>query len=58
MGGLREGFDNFQVANLVCMRCMGADTWKKSFLRQVGSITYFKLYNPIMKKLHPSCGEV
>ena len=56
--GLREGFDKFQVINPVCKRCMGADTQRKSLLRQIGSIAYFKLYNPIMKRLNPGWGEV
>ncbi|MEL6775792.1 MAG: radical SAM/SPASM domain-containing protein [Cyanobacteria bacterium J06597_16] len=56
--GLREGFDKFQVQHPVCKRCMGADTPKKSWLRQVGSIAYFKVYNPIMKRLHTGWGEV
>ena len=56
--GLREGFDKFQVVNPVCKRCMGADTKQKSLLRQMGSIAYFKVYNPIMKRLNPGWGEV
>lgn len=56
--GLREGFDQFQVTHPVCKRCMGADTKQKSLLRQIGSIAYFKIYNPIMKKLNPGWGEV
>ncbi|MGC1306844.1 MAG: radical SAM/SPASM domain-containing protein [Phormidesmis sp.] len=56
--GLREGFDKFQVTHPVCKQCMGADTKQKSLLRQVGSIAYFKLYNPIMKKISPGWGEV
>ncbi len=56
--GLRAGFDKFQVVNPVCKRCMGADTKQKSLLRQVGSIAYFKLYNPLMKRLNPGWGEV
>lgn len=56
--GLRAGFDKFQVTNPVCQRCMGADTKQKSLLRQVGSIAYFKIYNPIMKRLNPGWGEV
>jgi len=56
--GLREGFDRFQVTNPVCKRCMGADTKQKSLLRQVGSIAYFKIYNPIMKRFNPGWGEV
>ncbi len=55
---LREGFDKFQVINPVCKRCMGADTQQKSLLRQIGSIAYFKLYHPIMKRLNPGWGEV
>ena len=55
---LRAGFDKFQVTNPVCQRCMGADTQQKSLLRQVGSIIYFKLYNPVMKRLKPGWGEV
>lgn len=56
--GLRAGFDKFQVTHPVCKRCMGADTQQKSLLRQMGSIAYFKLYNPVMKKLNPGWGEV
>ncbi len=56
--GLRAGFDKFQVTHPVCQRCMGADTKKKSLLRQIGSIAYFKLYNPVMKRLNPGWGEV
>ena len=56
--GLRKGFDSFQVINPVCKRCMGADTRQKSLLRQIGSIAYFKLYNPLMKRLNPGWGEV
>ncbi|PZO51129.1 MAG: radical SAM protein [Phormidesmis priestleyi] len=56
--GLRAGFDKFQVTHPVCQRCMGADTRQKSLLRQLGSIAYFKLYNPIMKRLNPGWGEV
>ncbi|MFK8185636.1 MAG: radical SAM/SPASM domain-containing protein [Phormidesmis sp.] len=56
--GLRDGFNKFQVTNPVCKRCMGADTKQKSVLRQLGSIAYFKVYNPIMKKLNPGWGEV
>jgi len=56
--GLREGFDKFQITHPICKRCMGADTQQKSFLRQVGSIAYFKVYNPIMKRLNPGWGEV
>ncbi len=56
--GLRDSFDKFQVAHPVCKQCMGADTRQKSILRQVGSIAYFKVYNPIMKRLHAGWGEV
>ncbi len=55
---LRQGFDRFQVTNPVCKRCMGADTAQKSLLRQVGSVIYFKLYNPIMKRIKPGWGEI
>ena len=56
--GLRAGFDKFQVTHPVCQRCMGADTKQKSMLRQLGSVAYFKAYNPIMKKLKPGWGEI
>ncbi|MEO0758761.1 MAG: radical SAM/SPASM domain-containing protein [Cyanobacteria bacterium J06648_16] len=56
--GLRAGFDRFQVTHPVCKRCMGADTQQKALLRQVGSIAYFKAYNPVMKRLQPGWGEV
>ncbi len=56
--GLRAGFNKFQVTHPVCKRCMGADSRQKSLLRQVGSIAYFKLYNPVMKRLNPGWGEV
>ncbi|MGB3299100.1 MAG: radical SAM/SPASM domain-containing protein [Phormidesmis sp.] len=56
--GLREGFDKFQINHPVCKQCMGADTRQKSVLRQVGSIAYFKLYSPVMKRIKPGWGEV
>ena len=56
--GLRDGFNKFQVTHPVCKRCMGADTKQKSFLRQAGSIAYFKIYNPVMKRLNSGWGEV
>ncbi len=55
---LRADFDKFRVTHPVCQRCIGADTPQKSLLRQIGSIAYFKLYSPIMKRLHPGWGEV
>ena len=55
---LRQGFDRFQVTHPVCKRCMGADTPQKSLLRQVGSVVYFKLYNPVMKRITPGWGEI
>ncbi len=56
--GLRADFDKFQVTHPVCQRCMGADTRQKSLLRQAGSVAYFKLYSPLMKRLDPGWGEV
>lgn len=56
--GLRSGFNRFQVTHPVCQRCMGADTPQKSLLRQIGSIVYFKIYNPVMKRLNPGWGEI
>jgi organic radical activating enzyme len=56
--GLRSGFNRWQVTHPVCQRCMGADTPQKALLRQIGSIAYFKIYNPIMKRLHPGWGDV
>ncbi|NEQ32361.1 MAG: radical SAM protein [Leptolyngbya sp. SIO4C5] len=55
---LRQGFDRLQVKNPVCQRCMGADSTAKSWLRQVGSVAYFKVYSPIKKRLEPGWGEV
>ena len=55
---IRAGFNQFQVTHPVCKRCMGADTPQKSLLRQLGSIAYFKLYNPLMKRLNPGWGEI
>ena len=55
---LRQGFDRFQVRNPICQRCMGGDTRQKSWLRQVGSIAYFKAYRPLMQKLVSGWGEV
>jgi MoaA/NifB/PqqE/SkfB family radical SAM enzyme len=55
---LRNSFEQFKIAHPVCKQCMGADTRQKSLLRQVGSIAYFKLYNPLMKRLNPGWGEV
>ena len=55
---LRQGFNRLQVTHPVCQRCMGADTPAKSRLRQVGSVAYFKVYTPIMRRLYPGWGEV
>ncbi|NER83939.1 MAG: radical SAM protein [Leptolyngbya sp. SIO1D8] len=55
---LREGFNRLQVRDPVCQRCMGADTPAKAQLRQLGSIAYFKVYTPLMKRLQPGWGEV
>ena len=56
--GIKADFDKFQVTHPVCQRCMGADSPQKSLLRQVGSIAYFKIYSPLMKRLSPGWGEV
>ncbi|MEA5466856.1 radical SAM/SPASM domain-containing protein [Leptothoe sp. PORK10 BA2] len=56
--GLRQGFNQFKVTHPICQRCMGADTPQKALLRQVGSVAYFKVYHPIMKRLQPGWGEV
>lgn len=56
--GLRQGFDRFQVENPVCQRCMGGDTRRKTWLRQLGSIAYFKVYRPLMQAWVPGWGEV
>lgn len=55
---LRRGFNHLQVENPVCRRCIGADTPGKTWLRQVGSVAYFKAYSPLMRALHPGWGEV
>jgi MoaA/NifB/PqqE/SkfB family radical SAM enzyme len=55
---LRQNFNRWQVAHPVCQRCMGADTSTKATLRQAGSIAYFKLYSPLMRRLYPGWGEV
>lgn len=55
---LRQGFQHLQVQHPVCQRCMGADTRQKALLRQAGSVLYFKLYSPFMKRLKPGWGEV
>ncbi|MGD1904930.1 MAG: radical SAM/SPASM domain-containing protein [Leptolyngbyaceae cyanobacterium] len=56
--GLKKGFDRLKVNHPVCQRCMGADTPTKAAVRQAGSVAYFKLYNPVMKRLQPGWGEV
>ncbi len=56
--GLRQGFDQFKIENPVCQRCIGADTQQKAWLRQIGSIAYFKLYRPLLQRLRPGWGEV
>ncbi|WP_008318255.1 radical SAM/SPASM domain-containing protein [Leptolyngbya sp. PCC 6406] len=56
--GLRSAFNRFQVAHPVCQQCMGADTQGKAIARQVGSVAYFKAYQPLMKRLQPHWGEV
>mgnify|MGYP006266332375 CR=1 FL=1 len=55
---LRRDFNRLQVKNPVCQRCMGADTPRKSLLRQLASIAYFKAYSPLKKRLQPGWGEV
>ncbi len=55
---LKQGFSHFKVEHPVCQRCMGGDTRQKAWLRQVGSIAYFKLYRPLMQTLVPGWGEV
>jgi len=55
---LRPDFNHLQVTDPVCQRCMGADTPSKAALRQVGSVAYFKLYSPLMRRLQPGWGEV
>lgn len=55
---LRQGFNRFQVKHPVCQQCMGADTPTKAGLRQIGSVAYFKVYSPLMRRLHPQWGEV
>ncbi len=56
--GLRQGFNRLQVTNPVCQRCIGADSVQKSLLRQAGSVAYFKLYTPLMRRLQPGWGEI
>jgi hypothetical protein len=56
--GLRQGFDRWQVTHPVCQQCMGADSRPKAIARQLGSIAYFKAYQPLMKRLQPQWGEV
>lgn len=55
---LRQSFNRLQVDHPVCQRCMGADTPTKSRLRQIGSVAYFKVYSPLMRKLNSAWGEV
>ncbi|MDB9528399.1 radical SAM protein [Oscillatoria sp. CS-180] len=55
---LRQSFDRFRVDHPVCQRCMGADTRTKSWLRQLGSVAYFKAYSPLMRAVYPGWGEV
>ena len=56
--GLRRDFSRLQVTNPLCQRCIGADTQQKAIARQLASIVYFKLYSPLMRKLHSGWGEV
>ncbi|MEM0980089.1 MAG: radical SAM/SPASM domain-containing protein [Cyanobacteria bacterium P01_H01_bin.58] len=55
---LRQSFNQLRVNHPVCQRCIGADTPAKAALRQAGSVAYFKLYSPVMKRLNPQWGEV
>ena len=55
---LRSDFNRLKVSNPVCQRCIGADTPKKAIARQLASVAYFKLYTPLMRKLHPNWGDV
>jgi organic radical activating enzyme len=55
---LRGDFGRLKVSHPVCQRCIGADTRHKALLRQLGSVAYFKLYTPAMRRLQPGWGEV
>ncbi|MDX2270916.1 MAG: radical SAM protein [Cyanobacteriota bacterium] len=55
---LRQGFDRFQVNHPVCQQCIGADSPRKTLLRQVGSVAYFKAYRPFMQRWVKGWGEV
>ncbi|MEO0355254.1 MAG: radical SAM/SPASM domain-containing protein [Cyanobacteria bacterium P01_A01_bin.3] len=55
---LRSDFNRLKVTNPACQRCIGADTPQKAVARQLASIAYFKLYTPLMRKLHPHWGDV
>jgi MoaA/NifB/PqqE/SkfB family radical SAM enzyme len=55
---LRHGFDHFRVTYPHCQRCLGADRQPKAWLRQMGSVAYFKLYSPLMKTIQPGWGEI
>ncbi len=50
---LRAGFDQLQVRQVHCQRCMGADTRTKALLRSVASVAYFKIYKPLHPQLDP-----
>ena len=55
---LRQDFNRLTVNNPICQRCIGADTKQKAIARQLASIVYFKVYTPIVRRFHPSWGEV
>lgn len=55
---LKQSFSHLKVENPVCQRCIGADTPTKTWIRQAGSIGYFKVYRPLLQRLVAGWGEV
>ncbi|WP_287129718.1 radical SAM/SPASM domain-containing protein [Candidatus Cyanaurora vandensis] len=48
---LRSGFNRGRVNHPHCQHCLGADTPTKAVFRQVASVVYFKVYQPLHRTL-------
>jgi len=47
---LRQAFNRFQVHHPLCQKCLGANSRSKSIVRQLGSIAYYKMVKPWIRR--------
>ncbi len=55
---LKKDFSRFRIREPLCRDCIGDASLKKALLRQFGSIAYFKLYRPLMRRIYPGWGDI